>query len=99
MELRSVFVLYIDYCKRKSLQKRVQSPVLDILSSVKHKLQASSSCNRYLEMQQRCIKNWMNASPEVVAQITRDFDLVGVDARWGRRLRSCLYYGKTPSRV
>lgn len=41
----------------------------------------------------------MNASPEVVAQITRDFDLVGVDARWGRRLRSCLYYGKTPNRV
>ena len=34
----------------------------------------------------------MNVSPEVVAQITRDFDLVGVDARRGRRLRSCLYY-------
>ena len=41
----------------------------------------------------------MNVSPEVVAQITRDFDLVGVDARRGRRFRSRLYYGKTPNRV
>ena len=41
----------------------------------------------------------MNVSPEVVAQITRDFDLVGVDARRGRRFRIRLYYGKTPNRV
>ena len=29
MELRSLFV--IDYCERKSLQKRIQSPVPDII--------------------------------------------------------------------
>ena len=34
MELKSVFVLYIDYCERKSSQKRIQGPVPDIVSFI-----------------------------------------------------------------
>ena len=34
MELRSLFVLYMNYCERKSSQKRIQSPVPDIVSFI-----------------------------------------------------------------
>ena len=34
MELRSPFILYIDYCERKFSQKRIQSPVPDIVSFI-----------------------------------------------------------------
>ena len=34
MELRSLFVLYIDYCERKSSQIRIQCPVPDIVSFI-----------------------------------------------------------------
>ena len=42
----------------------------------------------------RCIKNWMNVSLAVVAQIIRDLDPVGGDSRRGRALRHSLYYSK-----
>ena len=34
-----------------------------------------------------------------VSQITKDLDPFGVDARRGRALRRCLYYGKSPNRL
>ena len=43
MELKSLFVLYIDYCKRKSSQKRIKSPVPDIISFI----QGIGSCIGY----------------------------------------------------
>ena len=43
MELRPLFVLYIDYCERKSSQKRIQSPVPDIVSFI----QGIGSCIGY----------------------------------------------------
>ena len=43
MELRSLFVLYIDYCERKFSQKRIQSPVPDIVSFI----QGAGSCIGY----------------------------------------------------
>ena len=43
MELRSLFVLYIDYCERKFSQKRIQSPVPDIVSFI----QGICSCTGY----------------------------------------------------
>ena len=76
MELRSFFVLYLDYYERKSLQKRAQSPVPDIVSFIQHELQESGSLIGYRAMQQRCIKNWMNVSRSVVSQIMRDIDLL-----------------------
>ena len=44
MELKSLFVLYIDYCESKSSQKRVQSHVPAIVSFVQHELQGIGSC-------------------------------------------------------
>ena len=41
----------------------------------------------------------MNVSRAVFAQIVRDLDPVGVDARRRRALRRRLYYGKSPNRV
>ena len=43
MELRSLFILYIDYCERKFSQKRIQSPVPDIVSFI----QGIGSCIGY----------------------------------------------------
>ena len=45
-------------------------------------------------MQQRCIKNQLNVSRAIVAQIIKKLDPVGVDARQRRTLRRCLYYSK-----
>ena len=45
-------------------------------------------------MQQRCIKNQLNVSLAIVAQIMKKLDPVGVDARQRRTLRRCLYYSK-----
>ena len=56
MELRRVFVLYLDYYEEKSSQKRVQSPVADIVSFIQHELQGSGSFTGYRAMPQRCIK-------------------------------------------
>ena len=41
--LRSLFELYIDYCEHKSLQKRIQSLVPDIVSF----FQGTGSCIGY----------------------------------------------------
>ena len=57
MELRSVFVLYLDYYKNKSSQKRVQNPVPDIVPFIQHELQGKGSFFGYRAMQQRYIKN------------------------------------------
>ena len=48
-------------------------------------------------MQQRCIKNQLNVPRAVFAQIMRDLDLAGVDARLRRTLRRRLYYRKAPN--
>ena len=99
MRFRLLFILYIDYYESKSSQKSAQSPVPDIVSFIQHRLQEIGSCFWYCTMQQRWIKNWMNVSRPVVAQIMRDLDPVGVDARQRRALRRRLCYGKCPNRV
>ena len=82
MERRSVFEPYIDYYGRKKLyRKGIQSPVPDIVSFIQHKLQGRGSCIGYRAMQQRCIKNQLNVSQAIVAQIMKKLDPVGVDAR------------------
>ena len=50
-------------------------------------------------MQQRCIKNQLNVSRGLVAQIMKELDPVGVDARRRRTLRRSLYYNKGPNWV
>ena len=45
-------------------------------------------------MQQRCIKNQLNVSQAIVAQIMKKLDPVGIDARRRRTLRRRLYYSK-----
>ena len=53
MELRSLFVLYIDYCERKSLQKRIQSPVPDIISFIRGIGSCTGYCSRVAKMYQK----------------------------------------------
>ena len=48
MDLRSLVLLYIDYCESKSSQKRVQSPLPDIVSFIQHELQVIGSYIGYL---------------------------------------------------
>ena len=43
MELRSLFVIYINYCESKSSQKRVP----DVVSFIQHELQVIGSCIGY----------------------------------------------------
>ena len=93
--LRLLFVLYIDYCEHKSLQKRIQSLVPDIVSFV----QGIGSCIRYgssvAKMYQKldeCFTGICHTNNERPCP-------VGVDTRRGRALRRCLYYGKSPNRV
>ena len=50
-------------------------------------------------MQQRCIKIRLNISRVIVAQIMKDLDLAGLDARRRRTLRRHLYYSKDPNWV
>ena len=48
MDLRSLFVLYIDYCESKSSQKRAQSPVPNTVSFIQHELRVICSYIGYL---------------------------------------------------
>ena len=50
-------------------------------------------------MQQRCIKNRLNVSRTIVAQIMKDLDPAGVDAGRKRTMRRRLYYSKGPNWV
>ena len=47
MELRLLFVIYIDFCESKSSQKRVQSLVPDIVSFIRHESHGIGSCIGY----------------------------------------------------
>ena len=80
-------------------RKGIQSPVPDIVSFIQHELQGSGSCIGYRAMQQRCIKNQLNVSRGLVAQIMKELDPVGVDARRRRTLRCSLYFNKGPNWV
>ena len=50
-------------------------------------------------MQQRCIKNRLNVSGTIVAEVMKDLVPAGVDARRRRTLRRRLYYSKGPNCV
>ena len=50
-------------------------------------------------MKQRCIKNQLNVSRGIVAQIMKELDSVGADAKRRRTLRRRLCYSKGPSWV
>ena len=50
-------------------------------------------------MQHSCIKNQLNVSRAIVAQIMKELDPVCVDARQRRTLRRRLYYSKSPNWV
>ena len=80
-------------------RKGIQSPVPDIVSFIQHELQGSGSCIGYCAMQQRCIKNRLNVSRTIVAQVMKDLDPAGLDARRRRTLRRRLYYSKGPNWV
>ena len=80
-------------------RKGIQSPVLDIVYFIQHDLQGSGSCIGYRALQQRCIKNQLNVSRGIVAQIMKELEPVGVDARRRRTLRRRLYYSKGPNWV
>ena len=99
MELRSLFVLYIDYCDNKSSQKRVQSSVPDIVSFI----QGTGFCIGYrssvAKMYQKLDECFIQCSTGFVAQKMKYLDPVNVDTRRGRALRRCLYYGKSPNKV
>ena len=75
----------------------IQSPVPDLVSFILHELQGSGSCIGHRAIQQRCIKNRLNASRAAFAQIMRDLDPVGVDVRQRRTLRHRLCYSKGPN--
>ena len=75
------------------------SPVPDIVSFIQHKLQGRGSCIGYRAMQQRCIKNQLYVLRGIVAQIMKELDPVGVDARQRKALRCRLYYSKGPNWV
>ena len=77
-------------------RKGIQSPVPDIVSFIQHELQGSGSCIGYRAMQQRCIKNRLNVSRTIVAQVMEDLDPAGVDTR-RRRTLIRLYYKKVPA--
>ena len=77
--------------------KGIKSPVSGIVSFIQHELQGSGSCIGYRAMQQRYIKNQLNVSPGIVAQIMKELDRVGVDARRRRTLRRRFYYSKGPN--
>ena len=57
MELRSPFLLYIEYYESKSSQKRIQSPATDIVSFIQYGLQGIGSRIEYRAVKQRCTKN------------------------------------------
>ena len=80
-------------------RKVIQSLVPDIVSFIQHELQGSGSCIGYRAMQQRCIKNQLNVLRGIVAQIMKELDPVGVDARQRKTLRCRLYYSKGPNWV
>ena len=80
-------------------RKGIQSPVPDIVSFIQHELQGSGSCIGCRAMQQRCIKNRLNVSRTIVAQVMKVLDHAGVDARRRRTLRRRLYYSKGPNWV
>ena len=80
-------------------RKGIQSPVPDIVSFNQHELQGSGSCIGYRAMQQRCIKNQLNVSRGIVAQIMKELDPAGVDARRRKTLKRRLYYSKGPNWV
>ena len=80
-------------------RKVIQSLVPDIVSFIQNELQGSDSCIGYRAMQQRCIKNQLNVLRGIVAQIMKELDPVGVDARQRKTLRCRLYYSKGPKWV
>ena len=80
-------------------RKGIQSPVSNIVSFIQHEFQGSGSCIGYCAMQQRCIKNQLNVSQAIGAQIMKELDPVGADARQRRTLMGCLYYSKGPNWV
>ena len=85
MELKSLFVL-IDYCKRKSLQKRIQSPVQDIISFI----QGIGSCIGYRSSVAKMYQKLDESSHEFVTQIMKNLDPVGVDTRRGKSIETLL---------
>ena len=95
MELRSLFVLYIDYSKRKSLQKRIQSSIPDIISFI----QETGSCIGYC----RSIAKMYQKLDECFTGIC----YANNEKRWpcwcwyktGEGNETCLYYDKSPNRV
>ena len=85
--------------KNSLYRKGVQSSAVEIVSFIQNELQGSGSCIGYRAMQQRCINNKLSVSQAVVAEILRDLDPVGVDARRRRTLRRRLYYSRGPNWV
>lgn len=67
MELKSVFVLCIDYYDSKNVyRKSVQDPVPVAVSFIQLESQGNGSYIGYRAMQQRCINNRLNVSRAVV---------------------------------
>ena len=75
-------------------RNRKQSPLLDIVTFMRHELECSRSCIAYGAMHQRCIRNGLMVSRVIVAQVMKHLDLIGVNTKRRPTLRCRLYYNQ-----
>ena len=94
MELRSLFV--IDYCERKSLQKRIQSPVPDIVSFIQgigSCIGCRSSVAKMYQKLDECLTGICYTNNETPWPCWCWY-------KTGKSIETLLkYYGKSPNRV